>query len=279
MSKHIVPSVRAARLAALFAVAAIAASCAISQQQEVDLGTSYAAQIDTQLPMIRDAQVVNYVTALGNSLAKVTDTRGLAWHFAVVDSKEVNAFAVPGGWVYVNRGLIARAQTMDQLAGVLGHEIGHVTRRHSVQQMQQQQGVGGGLTALCTLTKVCSSGASQAAINLGGTALFAKFSREDEAQADEEGVATVVKAGIDPHGIPQMFRLLLAERQSNPSAVDAFFATHPLEESRITATEKQIAAYPAAQLRNLTVDATAFQAMKRRLNALPPSPVPKAAAK
>jgi len=145
--------------------------------------------------------------------------------------------------------------------------------------MQQQEGVGGGLTALCTLTKVCSSGASQAAINLGGTALFAKFSREDEAQADEEGVATLVKAGIDPRGIPQMFRLLLAERQSNPSAVDAFFATHPLEESRIAATEKQIAAYSAAQLRSLKVDATAFQSMKRRLNALPPSPVPKAALK
>lgn len=268
-----------ALIAALCAVVIAGASCAISQQQEVELGAGYATQIDTQLPMIRDAQVVNYVTALGNSLAKVTDTRGLTWHFAVVDSKEVNAFAVPGGWVYVNRGLIARAQTMDQLAGVIGHEIGHVTRRHSVQQMQQQEQVGGGLTALCTLTKVCGSNASQAAINLGGTALFAKFSREDEAQADEEGVATVVKAGIDPHGIPQMFALLLAERQSNPTAVDAFFATHPLEESRITATNKQIAAYSAAQLKGLTVDATAFQTMKRRLNALPASPVPKAAAK
>ena len=283
MSKYPVPPMRVARvvalIAALCAVVIAGASCAISQQQEVQLGTGYAAQIDTQLPMVRDAQVVNYVTALGKSLAAVTDTRGLTWHFAVVDSKEVNAFAVPGGWVYVNRGLIARAQTMDQLAGVLGHEIGHVTRRHSVQQMQQQDKVGGGLTALCTLTKVCDSGISQAAINLGGTALFAKFSREDEAQADEEGVATLVKAGIDPHGIPQMFALLLSERQSNPSAVDAFFATHPLEESRIASTNKQIAMYTAAQLRGLTVDATAFQSMKRRLNALPASPVPKAARK
>jgi len=268
-----------ARRATILGLVLTALSCAVSQQQEVQLGAAYATQIDTQLPIVRDSRVVSYVTALGNSLAAVTDTRGLTWHFAIVDSKEVNAFAVPGGWVYVNRGLIARAQTMNQLAGVMSHEIGHVTRRHTVQQMQQAQGVDGGLTALCTLTKVCDSGVSQAAINVGGTALFARFSRQDEAQADEEGVATVVKAGIDPRGIPAMFRLLLAERQSNPTAVDAFFATHPLEESRIVATERQIAAYPPAQLRNLKIDTDAFQQMKRRLNALPPSPTPKAAAK
>ena len=279
MSNRSILGARAARVAVAVALAVAVASCAISQQQEVQMGTDYATQIDTQLPMIRDAQVVNYVTALGRALAAVTDTRGLTWHFAVVDSKEVNAFAVPGGWVYVNRGLIARAQTMDQLAGVLGHEIGHVTLRHTVQQMQQSQGVDGGLTVLCTLTKVCDSGAGQAAINLGGTALFAKFSRTDEAEADQEGVKTTVKDGISPHGIPQMFRILLDERQSNPTAVDAFFATHPLEESRITATNNQIAGYTAAQLKGLRVDEAAFQTMKRRLNSLPPSPAPKAAAK
>jgi predicted Zn-dependent protease len=272
-------STRVVRLTALLAVSVAGLSCAISQQQEVELGANYATQIDTQLPLIRDSRVNTYVSALGNQLAAVTDSRGLTWHFAVVDSKEVNAFAVPGGWVYVNRGLIARAPTMDELAGVLGHEIGHVTRRHSVQQMQQAQGMNGGLMALCTLTKVCDSGASQAAINLGGTALFAKFSREDEAQADEEGVATLVKAGIHPNGIPEMLGILLAERQSNPSAVDAFFATHPLEESRITATLKQIAVYTPAQLRGLQVDSDAYQSMRRRLNALPPSPTPKAVAK
>ena len=92
-------------------------------------------------------------------------------------------------------------------------------------------------------------------------------------------MATLVKAGIDPRGIPDMFRILLSERQSNPSAVDAFFATHPLEESRITATNKQIAAYPPAQLRNLQVDSDAYQQMRRWLNSLPPSPKPKVAAK
>ena len=254
--------------------ALLLASCGISQQQEVELGASTAAEVSAQLPLIRDAAVVNYITTLGNQIARVTDTRGLTWRFTVVDSREVNAFAIPGGWVYVNRGLIERAATMSELAGVLGHEIAHVTLRHSVQQMQQAQGANIGLALACTLTKVCESGASQAAINIGGSALFAKFSRSDEAEADAEGVSTTIKAGISPNGIPSMFQLLLNERQSNPSGLDAFFASHPLEESRITATQAQIATYPAAQLQRLTKDTPAFQTFRRRLQALPPSPTP-----
>ena len=252
------------------------ASCAVSQQQEVELGANTAAQVSAQLPLVRDAAVVTYINTLGTQLEKVTDTRNLAWTFTVVDSKEVNAFALPGGWVYVNRGLIERATDMSELAGVIAHEIGHVTRRHSVQQLQQAEGANVGVSLLCTLTKVCESGASQAAINIGGSALFAKFSRTDESEADAEAVATTIKAGISPRGIPSMFRILLSERQTNPGALDAFFASHPLEENRITATEAQIATYPASQLNRLTKDTPAFQTFRRRLLALPPSPTPKA---
>jgi predicted Zn-dependent protease len=274
--RTVVSKWRAARRAVPGWLAALLAlSCAISQQQEVELGANTAAQISTELPLIRDAAVVNYITALGNQLAGVTDTRNLDWHFAVVDSREVNAFAVPGGWIYVNRGLVERASSMSELAGVLGHEIGHVTRRHSVQQMQQGQGANVGLTLLCTLTKMCESGATQAAINVGGSALFAKFSRSDESEADAEAVATTIKAGISPSGIPSMFRILLSERRSNPGALDAFFATHPLEETRIKETEALIGAYPASQLQRLTKDTPAFQAFRRRLLALPPPPAPR----
>jgi predicted Zn-dependent protease len=272
-----VSKARAARRGAPGCLAAVLlASCAVSQQQEVQLGATSAAEVSAQLPLIRDAAVVNYISTLGNQLAKVTDTRNLAWTFTVVDSKEVNAFALPGGWVYVNRGLIQRATDMSELAGVIAHEIGHVTRRHSVQQLQQAQGANVGVSLLCTLTKVCESGATQAAINVGGSALFAKFSRADESEADAEGVATTIKAGISPNGIPAMFRLLLSERQTNPDALDAFFASHPLEEDRITATEALIARYPASQLQGLTKDTPAFQSFRRRLLALPPSPTPKA---
>jgi len=252
------------------------AACAISQQEEVALGADVAGQVAAELPLIRDGAVVSYLTTLGNQIARVADTRNLAWHFSVVDSKEVNAFAVPGGWVYVNRGLIERSANMSQLAGVLAHEIGHITRRHSVEQMQQAQGANIGVTLACTLTGACGGGAAQAAIGIGGSALFAKFSRSDEAEADEEAVRTTIKAGISPTGVPGMFRILLAERQQNPGAVDAFFASHPLAEDRIAATERQIAAVPAAQLQGLTQDTQAFQTFKRRILALPPSPAPKA---
>lgn len=272
-----ISQVRAARRGIAAPLAGLAlASCGVSQQQEVELGASTAAQVAAQLPLIRDAAVANYITALGTQLAQVTDSRNLDWTFTVVDSKEVNAFALPGGWIYVNRGLIERAANMSELAGVLAHEIGHVTRRHSVQQMQQAQGANVGLSLLCTLTKVCESGVSQAAINVGGSALFAKFSRSDEAEADAEAVATTVKAGITPRGIPAMLQTLLDERQRNPSALDAFFATHPLEESRIAATEALIAGYSATALNRLTKDTQAFQTFRRRLSALPPSPTPKA---
>ncbi len=253
----------------------LSASCAISQQQELQMGTDYSTQIAQQLPLLKDAAVVRYITNLGNSLARVTDTRGLTWHFTVVDSREVNAFAVPGGWVYVNRGLIEQATNMSELAGVLSHEIGHVTLRHTVDQMQQAQGANVGVALVCTLTKVCDSGTGQTAINVGGSALFASFSRTDESEADAEAVKTTIKAGISPAGIPEMFRILLSERQRDPNAVDAFFATHPLEESRITATEALIAAYPASQLRGLTKDTPAFQTFRRRLLALPAPPAPK----
>src|SRR5512140_2290669 len=112
-----------------------AAACAVSTQQEVDMGAGYATQIAKELPLVQDPEVNRYITLLGDSLARVADQRNLDWHFTVVDSREVNAFAVPGGYIYVNRGLIERATSMSQVAGVIGHEIGHVTRRHSIKQM------------------------------------------------------------------------------------------------------------------------------------------------
>jgi predicted Zn-dependent protease len=250
-------------------------ACAISRQQEVQMGDDYARQINAELPLIRDAQVSNYITALGNEIVAVTGVRDLTWHFTVVDSREVNAFAVPGGHVYINRGLIQRAQNMAQVASVLAHEIAHVTERHSVDQMQQAQGANVGASLLCTLTRTCSSGVGQAAVQLGGGALMASFSRGDENQADEVGLSLAVKAGIDPNGFPEMFRILLDERQTNPGAVAAFFSTHPLAEDRIESTRALIAKYPAAQLRGLQKDSNAFQSMKRRLAGLPPSPAPK----
>jgi predicted Zn-dependent protease len=245
------------------------AGCAISTQQEIEMGTQYAQQINAQLPLVRDAEVNRYISLLGESIARVADTRNLDWRFYVVDSREVNAFAVPGGFIYVNRGLIERTTSMNQLAGVLGHEIGHVVRRHSVQQMEAAQRANAGLTLACILTRVCESQAAGAAIQIGGTALFAKFSRDDERQADAVAVQYLVRAGIDPRGIPQMFRILIEERKRSRSGVEAFFATHPLEEDRIDETERIIAGLPSTSLRNLSTDTRAFQSFRQRLSSIP----------
>src|SRR5207302_7651656 len=151
-------------------------ACGISQQQEVQMGQEYAQQINAQLPIIQDPELNRYINVLGDSMARLTSRRDLDWHFFIVDAQEVNAFAVPGGFVYVNRGLIERADQMDELAGVLGHEIGHVVRRHTVKQMEKAQGANIGATLACVPTSICNSPAAVAAINVAGGALFARCS-------------------------------------------------------------------------------------------------------
>ena len=110
------------------------AACAgsISQEQEVQIGQQNAAQINAQLPMLNDATINSYVNSLGRSIAQRTSRGDLDWHFSVVNSEVINAFALPGGYIYVNRGVLTNASNESELAGVLGHEIEHVVRRHSV---------------------------------------------------------------------------------------------------------------------------------------------------
>ena len=262
------------RIFATVAVAVTVSGCGVSTQQEVQMGQSYAAQIDAQLPIIQDPELNRYINVLGDSIALLADERQLDWTFKIVDSPEVNAFAVPGGFIYVNRGLIERTQRMSQLAGVLGHEAGHVTERHSVEQMQKAQQAELGVGLACVLTRVCEGQAAGALINLGAGAVFAKFSRTAEEEADEEAIKNVVRAGIHPDGIPQMFEILLEERNRSPGGVDAWFSTHPLEEDRIRDTRAKIAKIDPAILATLTHDSPNYNAFKQRLASMPPSPVP-----
>lgn len=236
------------------------------------MGAGYAQQIERQLPLVEDAELTRYINVLGDSIARIADARNLDWSFRIVDSPDVNAFAIPGGFIYINRGLIERSTSLAQVAGVIGHEIGHVTMRHSIKQMQKAQGTNLGVTLVCVLTSVCNNEASQAMINIGASAAFASFSRQDEDEADAEGVTYMVDARIDPNGIPEMFQILLDERTRKPGALDTWFRSHPLEESRIGAAKARIAQLPPERLRGLTRDSQNFQAFKARLAALPPSP-------
>lgn len=236
------------------------------------MGADFSAQINAEIPLVRDAELNRYINVLGDSIARIADTRARDWSFFIVDSKDVNAFAVPGGYVYINRGLIERAQNLSQVAGVLGHEIGHVVMRHSVKQMQQAQRANAGILGICIFTSICGSETGQAVVGLGANAAMASFSRSDEDEADAAGVDYLVRSRIDPNGIPEMFEILLAERTRQPDALEAWFRTHPLEESRIAAARSRIAKYPPSALVGLTRDSPNFQAFKRRLAALPPPP-------
>jgi predicted Zn-dependent protease len=255
-------------LATAFAVA----GCVPATPEEVAMGNDYAQQVERELPIVRDPDIVRYINVIGDSIARVSDDRSLAWRFNVVDQAEINAFAVPGGHIYVYRGLIEKTTNMSELAGVLGHEIAHVTQRHSMQQMAKAQRANIGLTGLCLFVPSACQGVAGAAVQVGAQAGFAKFSRNDEASADKFGVTYVTRAGIDPRGMPSMFRILIAERERNPSGLDAFFASHPIEESRVANTEAEIQKINPVVLKSLTRDTRAFQTFKSRLAGLPRTP-------
>jgi beta-barrel assembly-enhancing protease len=265
---------RVARLLALCSVLSVAAGCAVSTQQEVQLGQQYASQVNSELPVVNDPEINRYINVLGDSIARLTNRGDLDWHFYVVNTEVVNAFALPGGFIYVNRGIIERADKLDELAGVMGHEIGHVVKRHSVKQMQQQQGANVGVALTCVLTHICDSQASQAAIQLGGAAVFAKFSRQDEKEADEEGFRNVVRAGISPKGLVTFFQKLMAEQTTEPSLVDAWFSDHPLTQDRIADVQRLIDKQDPAILQTLTEDTKSFHDFKQRVHNLPPGPKP-----
>jgi beta-barrel assembly-enhancing protease len=252
---------------------ALLAGCGVSTQQEVQMGQDEAQQVNAQLPMVQDAQIQNYVNQLGNRIARTTSRADLNWQFQVVNSDVVNAFALPGGFVYVNRGVLARASNMSEVAGVLGHEIEHVVRRHSVKQMEQAQGANVGVGILCALTGVCQSGVAQAAINIGGTAVFAKFSRTDEIQADEGGFNNVMRAGISPRGMYTFFQKLLAEEQSSGGGnASAWFSDHPGTQDRIADIQRMLSQVPASTLNSLATNDAGFSSMKSRLAQLGPAP-------
>lgn len=256
----------------MFVAVAMVGACSVSQEEEHDIGAADAAQIDSEMPLVHDTVIEQFVSALGKSMATGTSRANLDWHFSVVNSPEVNAFALPGGFIYVNRGAIEQADRLDELAGIMGHEVGHVVRRHSVKQIEQAEKGQVGVVLLCTLTHACRSIGGRIAIRIGADAQSAHYSQHDEAEADSEGVVNTVRAGIDPEGLPSFFQKLLDARTQQPTAAESFFATHPTDQSRVAATRKQIAALPPVSGQNLLRDTPEFHDIQARMKAFPPPP-------
>ncbi len=249
-------------------------ACSVSQSDERAIGSANAAQVDSELPIVHDSVVDRFVTELGRSMASKTSRADLDWRFEVVNSPDVNAFALPGGFIYVNRGAIEQADRFDEIAGIMGHEIGHVVRRHSVKQIEGQERRTVGLVLLCTLTRVCHTIGGRVAVRVGEDALAAKYSQHDEAEADSEGVVNTLRAGIDPEGLPSFFEKLFEEQKRQPSLVEAFFSTHPTDQSRVAATRKQIAGLRLDPEKALMRDTPDFHAIQERVRAWPAPPKP-----
>ena len=249
-------------------------SCAPTVQQEVDIGNQYSAEIDRTMPLINDGPTRSAFLSSVAPLRQVVRRKDLQWEFKIVNSDQVNAFAVPGGHIYVFRGLIERAAHWDEFAGAVAHEIGHVDLRHSAQQMGQASAANTGLTLAYVLLGRQPSSVEQLAVGLGGGAIFAKFSRDDEREADSIAVAYLTEARINPSGMVRMFERLRSLQARDPNKVELWFASHPMPAERISNTQRYIASTPGAQSATRTgrTDFASFQELQRRLRSMPAAP-------
>ena len=258
--------------AVLLLIAPSVVSCAavsklnvLSAEQEVEIGRQAAQEVEKEIPMYSDPVVVSYVDSLGQVLAKHSRRADIPYCFRVVDTKEVNAFALPGGWLYVNRGLIAAAENESELAGVIAHEIGHVVGRHGARQITRRYG----LAVLVELALGGGEGSSLAreiagqfaAVGAGLTLL--KYGRDAEREADHFAVEETYAAGIDPNGMATFFEKLMALHESEPDGVAAWFSTHPPTGERISNVRRDIRSLP--QKPGLKADSRRFQEIKARI--------------
>ncbi|MEO8347398.1 MAG: M48 family metalloprotease [Acidobacteriota bacterium] len=235
----------------------------MSEQQELELGKAYYP-ITTQLSegVLPHREVQNLVTRVGMSMARASERPNLPWEFNVVDSNEPNAYALPGGKLSITRGLISKMESEDQLASVLGHEIGHVTARHSVVSASRSQllglllGVGG---AVLQTQGVPGAGAIELAGQVGAALLTTKYSRDQERQADELGFKYMTAAGYNPRAFVETMQILASAAQREPSRFENLFASHPMTSERIATAEQRLASAAAAESRNRPPRTSDFQ--------------------
>jgi len=234
----------------------------VTPAQEAALGREgYTAAI-AEYGQYDDAAVSAYVDSVGRRVAAASEEPALPWRFTVLDDPVVNAFAMPGGYIYVTRGLLAHMQSEAQLAGVLGHEIGHVTARHSAKQITQQQlaGLGMGLAAAVSPTFRRYGSTAEQALGL----LMLKYSRDDETQADELGVRYATLSGYDPREIPGTYRTLQRIAERAGQSLPGYMSTHPDPGQREQRTS-DLAAKAAAGRTNMNVRQRAYLDHMRNL--------------
>ncbi|HEX7125972.1 MAG TPA: M48 family metallopeptidase [Thermodesulfobacteriota bacterium] len=221
---------------------------AMSLQEERRLGKEAQAEVERSMEISRDPVVVNYIRQVGERLVRANDLTQFDYTFDVVETPQVNAFAIPGGHLYVNTGLICLAESEDELAGVMGHEIGHAARRHAITQMtaqQQTQAVALGGAALLSILLGQDPGtvspAAAVPAQLAAQGYLLKYSRDHEREADDLAVQYLHRAGYDPQAVASFFEKLQAEEPERPGVLAALLSSHPVTADRIEATREAAA--------------------------------------
>ncbi len=233
-----------------------------STESEIRMGKSYAAELEKSVKFVTDPVVDEYVNRIGQNLVKNSDSK-VPFTIKVIDSDEVNAMALPGGFFYVNSGLILTADTEAEMAGVMAHEIAHVAAHHAAREQTRMNYAQFGTIPLIFIGGWTGYGIYEAS-NLAIPVTFLQFSRDFESQADFLGIQYMYRAGYDPEALVSMFEKIGNLEKTKPNLFVKAFSTHPQTPSRIEATQKEIATLlPPRQ--EYVVTTSEFDDVKARL--------------
>jgi predicted Zn-dependent protease len=260
---------RLPRAAATLAAALLLGGC-VNEAREVAIGNQIASQVNAQVPLVQDVPLNLYINDLGRLLAHHSSRPDLDYFFYIVDSPALNAFALPGGHIYVNRGLIERTSDVSELSGILAHEIGHVAARHGAENLQRQMRTRSMARVMYQLILNREPMLNQEALEVGSALWNAQNSRAAEQEADQLAVRYLVSSGVDPRGMLSLFSALWEEEQRVPTSESvSWFSTHPATAARMAATREQIRLLPPAP-KPLARNNDSYAAFLRRLERQPP---------
>ena len=231
----------------------------MSESQEVNVGRTEDKKVREQYGIYEDAALQRYVNDIGQRLAKSSHRAGLNYQFLVVDSPEINAFALPGGYIYITRGILGYLNSEAELAAVLGHEIGHVTARHSVQQLSAATAANVGASVLQILVPQARNAAGDLLVNVLGSALLSGYGREHELEADRLGAEYLARTGYDPQAMitvvgvlknQELFDAEVAKAEGRePRAYHGLFASHPDNDTRLQEVVREAVKFKSAENR------------------------------
>jgi predicted Zn-dependent protease len=203
--------------------------------KEIAIGDAFSQQVEKQFDVVHDVDINERVQKILSRIVAVCDRKDLVYIVKVLDTKDLNAVSLPGGYVYIFKGLYDKLKTDDEIAGVIGHEVGHVTARHAIKRLQASYGY-----LLAQVAALRAGGGATQGVGMMYTSVFLSFARQDEFQADQLGVKYMKKAGFDPNAMVKVLEVLRAEQDKAPATGVNYWRTHPYINERIGLVHKAI---------------------------------------